>query len=344
VTDIPLSAMFSAAMLLALPWISKRERQALPVAALFFGLAVLAKGPVGLVLAAPLAVRWRNLLDWIHPRVSLVFLAVAAPWYILCYLANGATFVNDFFWKHNIGRFTSPELQHGQPWWFYVPVLVLLFLPWTPALAFMAGPLKDRKRDGRVVYLLLWTVWPLVFFSLSVNKLPGYILPAFPAMATLVAIGLSEVKRAAPWLAVSALLASVFPIAAPLVDIGGLSRTARPVFGIAWLFPLPLAAAAFLLDAYGKRLAAIACVACAATAGIVYMKVEMGRKAFARELWLTVAPHASDTCVGQLGRDWRYGLNYYSVTALPDCAAERRAFEIRQHGFKPPYIAPRPQP
>src|SRR5581483_3777145 len=92
VTDIPLSATFGAAMMLALPWIGKRDTRFLPLAAACFGLAVLAKGPVGIILAAPLAVRWRHLADWLHPRASMIFLAVAAPWYVLCYLANGAAF------------------------------------------------------------------------------------------------------------------------------------------------------------------------------------------------------------------------------------------------------------
>ena len=340
VTDIPLSATFSAAMLLAMPWISQRDKRLLPVAGLFLGFAVLAKGPVALVLAAPLALRWRNPLDWLHPRASLPFLAVAAPWYILCYAANGTIFIADFFLKHNIGRFISPELQHGQPWWFYLPVLAILFLPWTPLLAFAAQPI--RGRDPRVLYLLLWAVWPIVFFSLAVNKLPGYILPAFPAIAALVAVGLSGARRAAPWLAFSALLTTAFAITAPLVDIGGISRTAHLAFRVAWLFPIPFAAAAYLLDSRGKRLAAVACVACASTAGIVYLKLEMGQKTFARELWRQVAPHASETCVQRLGRDWRYGLNYYSVTPLPDCTLEQRRFEIRQVGNNPPSIAPSP--
>jgi hypothetical protein len=172
-----------------------------------------------------------------------------------------------------------------------------------------------------------------------VNKLPGYILPAFPAIAALTAIALPEARRAAPWLAVSALLTSAFAIAAPLVDIGGLSRTAHPVFRLVWLFPIPFAVAAYLLDSRGKRLAAIACVACASTAGIVYLKTEMERKTFARDLWLSVEPHAAETCMGNLGRDWRYGLNYYSVAPLPDCATERRPLEIRQSGGNAPTIS-----
>lgn len=338
VTDIPLSAAFSAAMLLALPWISKRETRLLPLSAALFGLAVLAKGPVALVLAAPLALRWRNLLDWLHPRVLLPFLVVAAPWYILCYRANGAAFVTDFFWKHNIGRFTSPELQHGQPFWFYLPVLAVLFLPWTPLL--ITSIRRRSPLTAPHAFLLLWSVWPLVFFSLSVNKLPGYILPAFPAVAAWIAIGLSELRSAAPWLCASALLSAAFVVVAPLVDIAGIAHGAQPSFHALDLFAFLPAAAAWLLDSRGKRLAAVTVVACGATVGIAAFKVELGRKSFARELWRQAAPHAAETCVGRLDRSWRYGLNYYSPAPLPDCSSDPRPYEIEQTGANPPAIVP----
>jgi 4-amino-4-deoxy-L-arabinose transferase-like glycosyltransferase len=335
VTDIPLSATFSAAMLLAIPWVSKRDTRLLPFAAALFGLAVLAKGPVGLILAAPLALRWRDLLDWLHLKVILPFLMVAGPWYVLCYVQNGATFLNDFFWKHNVGRFTSGELQHGQPWWFYVPTLMVLFVPWTPLLAIgFRGP---SVSDSRHSLLLLWAVWPLIFFSVSVNKLPGYILPSFPAIAALIAIGLAE-RYATAWLTVSALLTVAFAIAAPLVSIGGIAHGVHAIFHPIWLLPVPVAIITWFLDAHGKRLAAVAGIACAATAGIVYLKIEVGRSGFARELWVATKPHASQTCVRLLERSWRYGLNYYSVTPLPDCPKEERRFEIIQEGARPPMI------
>ncbi|MGA7237959.1 MAG: glycosyltransferase family 39 protein [Bryobacteraceae bacterium] len=341
VTDIPLSATFSAAMMLAIPWISKRDTRLLPLAGAFFALAVLAKGPVALILAAPLAVRWRDLPDWFRPKVILPFLLDATPWYAACYLRNGAIFLNDFFWKHNVGRFTSSELQHGQPWWFYLPALAVLFLPWSALLPIAFRSPQDG--DSRRPFLLLWALWPLVFFSLSVNKLPGYILPAFPAIAALIAIGLSEARRAAAWLAIGALLTAAFAIAAPLVDIGGLARGVHPVFQPIWLLPIPVAIAAWLLDVRRKRLAAVACVACAAAAGIVYMKLQIGRKAFARELWISAEPHISETCVTRLERSWRYGLNYYSVDPLPDCSAGERRFQIVQSGDNSPVIGNNPR-
>ncbi len=328
VTDIPLSVTFSAAMLLGVGWVAQRETRWLPLAGALFGLAVLAKGPVALVLAAPLALRWRDLADWFHPRVLLPFLVVAAPWYVMCYLRNGAQFFDEFIWKHNVGRFTSPELQHVQSWWFYIPAIAVLFLPWSGLLplAFRNG----RSTDARRRFLQLWAAWTFLFFSIAVNKLAGYVLPAFPAIAALVALWLAEVRQAKVWLAATALLLVAFPLVAPWVEISGLSRAIKPAFTPLWLVPLVFAAAAWILDAQARRLAAVACIACGAAAGIVYLKVEIGRKTFARGLWNDIAPRAAETCIANLDRNWRYGLNYYSVTPLPDCAAQPRPFEIHQ--------------
>lgn len=343
VTDIPLSASFAAAMLIAVSWVAKREIRWLPLAGALFGLAVLAKGPVALVLAAPLAVRPRELTDWLRPRVSGPFLLVAAPWYVLCYLRNGAAFLNDFFWKHNFGRFTSPELQHSQPFWFYAPVLAVLFVPWTPLI--LRYPWRLRESDLRVRFIALWALWPLVFFSISVNKLPGYILPAFPAIALLTAIGLSETRAAGAWLGFSGLLTAAFAAVAPWIDIGGVARGVHPAFTPILLVAPIAGLAAWLLDRNGKRLAAVACVACAATVGIADLKLQMAQKFFARELWREVEPRAAQTCVGHLDRSWRYGLNYYAspLPILPDCTAAERPLRVEQSGANVPRVLANPR-
>ena len=135
VTDIPLSAAFSAAMLLSLGWIERGERNWLPAAAALLGLAVLAKGLVPLVLAVPMALfAGRRLLDWFRPQVLAAFLVVALPWYVLAFLCNGPPFLNQFFWRHQVERFSSDALMHGQPFWFLIPVLVAALFPWIPAL------------------------------------------------------------------------------------------------------------------------------------------------------------------------------------------------------------------
>jgi 4-amino-4-deoxy-L-arabinose transferase-like glycosyltransferase len=339
VTDLPLSAAFSAAMLFALPWVVRRDQRLLPYAAVMLGLAVLAKGPAPLVLAAPLALAWRNFRDLLRVRVIVPFLLVALPWYALCYLRNGAAFLKEFFWLHNFQRFTTSSLQHVQPWWYYVPVLALLLLPWTalaPLAAIGAKPL-DRRR----LFLLLWTLWPLVFFSISVNKLSGYILPLLPALAALIALALNEMRNSAPWLAFTALLLVAYPIAAPLLATAvtsGLSRGPRPEFQPAWLAPVAIAALVWFLDSRGRRLAAVACIAASATVGMVYLKLEMGRAVFARSLWSRISLYSGNVCVGALDRNWRYGLNYYSTVPLPDCSQYPKPLRVIQQAGEPPEL------
>ena len=337
VPDLPMSAAFSAAMLLALPWIGGRDTRYLPVAAALLGLAVLAKGPVAVVLAAPLCLRFRDARDLARPRVVAPFLAVALPWYLLCYLRNGDVFLHDFFVVHNLGRFTSNALMHVQPWWFYLPVLAGLLLPWFPLL-----PLLGRRapyRDPRRLFLLAWVVCGMVFFMAATNKLPGYLLPLLPAAAALMGLALEEVPaaRAGPWLACCALLLVAFPIAArmlPAALAGGLLKAPLPAFHATWLPAGGVAAAVWLLESRARRLAAVLSIAAGAAAGTVYLKrtaaPELDRMVSARALWHEVSGRADAVCVDQVDRNWRYGLNYYSGTPLPECSAEPRPWWVRQ--------------
>ena len=84
-----------------------------------------------------------------------------------------------FFWEQHFERFTTASLAHGQPFWFYVPVLAAALMPWTPLLMLLAR--RALYGDARRRFLLLWLLFVLVFFSFSKNKLPGYLLPLAPA-------------------------------------------------------------------------------------------------------------------------------------------------------------------
>ena len=229
VTDLPLTAAFSAAMLLALPWIGKRDGRYLAASGASLGLAVLAKGLLPLVLAAPVALRLRWFRDLLRPRVVAPFLAIALPWYVLCYARNGAGFLHDFFVVQHFERFTAGGLAHVQPWWFYLPMLPALLLPWAPLLL-VAGQGRPW-REPRRLFLLLWAGFGLIFFSASTNKLPGYLLPLLPALAILMALGLERGRSASepgagtesragyirPLLAACALLLAAYVVVGPLL-------------------------------------------------------------------------------------------------------------------------------
>ena len=136
--------------------------------------------------------------------------------------------------------------------------LVAGLLPWTPLLGLMAR--RTVYRDGQRVFLAVWVLVVLVLFSISVNKLPGYILPLLPAAAALMALALDEVSDARVWLAACAALLVAFPITAqvlPAAVLNGLSRAPRPVFQAVWLAPAGVALLAWMLEARGKRVAAV---------------------------------------------------------------------------------------
>jgi 4-amino-4-deoxy-L-arabinose transferase-like glycosyltransferase len=335
VTDLPVTAAFSAAMLLALSWIGKRETRSLPTASAAMGVAVLAKGLLPLILAAPLALRIRWFRDLLRPSVLIPFFVIALPWYLLCYLRNGGVFLHDFILVHHVERFTQTGLQHVQPWWFYLPRLPALLLPWTPLLLALrprAAWAEERQR-----FLLVWIVFGLLFFSASTNKLPGYVLPLLPPLAILMALGLEQARRAGALLVACALLLAAYPIAAPLLPAAMAnlwSGAPRPAFHWTWLLPVLPAAAAWVLDAKSRRIAAVSAVAAAAAIAVAGLKWReasaIDRTATARELARDVARHPGDVCLEPIRRDWQYGLNYYTGTSLPECSADPRPFHVTQ--------------
>jgi len=203
-TDMPLAAAFAIALLAWYAWYESRRHFYLAVSYIFLALGTLAKGPVAPALAAVIiflfvAVKrdWRTIPRtlWI-PGIAL-YLAVMLPWYIAVQLRN-PEFFRFFILEHNLGRFSHDVYHHRQPFWFYLPVFLLAMMPWTLALILAVA---ERVRliwsegkeafsspeDSWPLFLLIWMLVPILFFSASQSKLPGYILPAVPAGALLVA-------------------------------------------------------------------------------------------------------------------------------------------------------------
>lgn len=349
VTDLPLTATFSAAMLLALPWVAKRDSRFLPAVSILLGVAVLAKSGVPIVLALPLL--WWSIRNRPLPYKRLAigaaaFLIVAIPWHVLCYLRNGSIFPYTLFVQHQLKRLTSGALQHVQPWWYYVPVFIGLLLPWSPLLLLAAR--NAGLRDPRRQFLLAWIVFGMVFFSIAPNKLPGYVLPLMPAMAALMALAVEEADRAHWWLVSCALLLVAIPIAAPMLPAAvanGLSRAPWPAFHWTWLLPVVVAAVVWWLDRGARRLAAVLSIAAGAAVGMIYLKrtaaPELDRVASARGLWREIAGHTHEVCVMNLKDAMRFGLNYYSELPLPDCKTDPRPLWITQTPGMAPEIVRR---
>jgi hypothetical protein len=150
----------------------------------------------------------------------LVFVVVAAPWYVAIGLVDPA-YLREFFLVHHLKRFASTgTTYHAGPWWYYGPALALIFLPWSAFLPVTLG-IAARRQDAAIRYCLCWAAIVVGFFSCSHGKLATYVLPALPPLAVLTAHafdGFESTARtrrfAAGGLVVLALvLAAVAPVA-----------------------------------------------------------------------------------------------------------------------------------
>lgn len=169
------------------------------------GLAVLTKGPVGVVLpglivAGFLLYRGKIWTMWgeVFPLKGLgLVLAISLPWYGLVIQQNGASYVNSFFGFHNVERFTSVVNDHGGPWYFHFLAVLVGFAPWSvflPAAIVYINPLKRRywqqqPRSSQFgVFALAWFLGVLGFFTIATTKYFSYVMPSVPAAAILVAL------------------------------------------------------------------------------------------------------------------------------------------------------------
>jgi len=212
-------------------------------------------------------------------------------------------------------------------------VFLAALLPWTPllALTFTRRSIQDRRR----LFLAAWVLTVLIAFSISINKLPGYILPAVPAAAALIAIRLDEVRSARWVLAACGILLIAFPIAGrllPAAVLSGLSQAPRLSFEPGWLVGPAAAILAWELERRGRRLAAVAAVAVTAGLCVTWLKSTaapvLDRSVSARVLWRQIEPRREEVCLGAIKRDWDYGLAYYAGARLPSCAVDPRQLEL----------------
>ena len=194
------------------------------------GLAMLTKGPVGLVLPAAaigLFLCWSGQLNRLRDRRLLwgllTFLLVMGPWYGWVGNDTRWEFLKGFFLKHNLDRFRTPMEGHGGPFFYYIAALFVGLLFWAcflgPALWSAYLEIRKQRPDdleknseikGRWLrswgnrfgnlnpslrFLVCWIGVYIIFFSCSRTKLPNYILPAYPAIALFLAHFLNQWRR-----------------------------------------------------------------------------------------------------------------------------------------------------
>ncbi|WP_158790689.1 glycosyltransferase family 39 protein [Granulicella sp. L60] len=219
-TDMQLAAPFCIGMLGWYAWYETGRKFWLFDLYFFGAAATLAKGPVApflalciILLFVGLRREWSVLRRTIWWPGVLLYLAMVLPWYIAVQKRN-PTFGRLFFIEHNLERFATNRYQHHQPFWYYIAVLLIGLMPWT-VLAIRAlvdsievsiAEWKVRHKPQRYLghtragdafpeFLVLWTLFPILFFSFSGSKLPGYILPSIPPLTILTADYLNRVRR-----------------------------------------------------------------------------------------------------------------------------------------------------
>lgn len=347
-TDLPLAVFFGLAVFLALPLL-RGQPDTTSIHARFLligaciGLGTLAKGLVPIALAIPFFWFLRN----VWRKWWLAFAAgalIALPWYVAVYLRNGYAFIEDFFIKHHVERLYSASLQHVQPWYYYFPVLLAGVFPWTPLLAFLFT--KTTVWDARRRFLTVIVVFGFIFFSISLNKLPGYLLPLLPALFTLLGAEFETrpvVQVSRWWLAPSACLIATIPVIVSILPAslanGRVSMAQIHITRTEWFYILlPLAAVALARRSWAGAIL----VLCVVLAGI-YLKLQtlsvMDQNVSARGLWREIRDQSTGLCDGGTNREWLYGIEFYRGAAIPYCGDGRGfTYEIHSQGHAKPIV------
>lgn len=244
------------------------------------GCAFLTKGFLVFVIAglaiAPYLLIRRSVVKFLKwswvPLISMA--AVVLPWSLA--VAQRSHFWNHFFWTENVQRFLEPnQTQHLEPWWFYIPVLLLATLPWAATIPASVSGLRRSStiETNRLrLFAICWLVGPFLFFSYSSGKLMPYILPCLPPIALLLAIGLlaAEPSRRATLLSLASIVsigfglilmtAVVFLVKSDLAIIAALNNPKLQIGGLilgcfGWIAS---ATASYFLRDQKRRLAAFA--------------------------------------------------------------------------------------
>jgi 4-amino-4-deoxy-L-arabinose transferase-like glycosyltransferase len=359
-TDMQLAAPFCIGMLGWYAWYETGKKFWLFDLYFFGAAATLAKGPIAPFLAlsviflfVALRREWSVLRRTIWIPGVLLYLIMVLPWYIAVQHAN-PSFVREFFLEHNLQRLTTDRYKHHQPIFYYLVVLLIGLMPWTVmAIRALVEALKDsiaewkvrinprrylgfqRTGDAFPEFLVLWALVPILFFTFSESKLPGYILPSLPPLTILTGDYLNRVRRiglprwllwshaalcgllvfvlvlapqhmvyntlvpSAGWLTAAAIAAILIAIGVvKLIRYGGIAQVRN-----ATLIPV-LAILIFLLGFHGKEL-----------------DLQYSARPLAREMQQQ-APNIRPVAVQDVKRDMIYGLAFYRNQPLINYEAD----------------------
>lgn len=346
--DMALAAAFGVGMLGWWAWHETEKKIHLAAFFGFMALGTLAKGPVAPFLACiviviyAFAVRdWRVAFKTIWLPGILLFCLLALPWYFAVQVRN-PQFFREFILEHNLGRFSKNIYHHTQPFWYYLPVTALALAPWIVFVtAAFVGSVRpwwikrlsavqiESKLEYRLgIFLSCWLIVPVAFFSISQSKLPGYILPAIPAGALLLADYLrhrleqNDAQPVSTWLAILHALFASAPIVpalliAYLVTLHRLPGGKPMTIALAIAFVLCAGIALTLVRKNGLRMLrfvtlipVVLAVGAVLKLGSGAIDASLSARPLAEEI-SAVELHPMPLAVYHVRRELEYGLTFY---------------------------------
>ena len=207
---------------------TKNQNRRIYTAAIYAGLGFLAKGPVAVVIPFGVSLIYclmqRQFRLWLKMVFNLpailIFIAIALPWYVLEYLDQGMIFIQDFFLKHNLERFSRTFEGHSGSLIYYIPVIIIGTLPHCGLLFALIRQARSLLKQDVYRFCFVWVGFVLILFSFGSTKLPHYILSAFPPLFILYGGVYERLARLRSYLAPAAAFLGIFmilPLAIPLV-------------------------------------------------------------------------------------------------------------------------------
>jgi 4-amino-4-deoxy-L-arabinose transferase-like glycosyltransferase len=346
--DMALASTFTVGMLAWWAWQETAKRTYLALFYAFLALGTLAKGPVAPVLGAVVILLYaaiardlRSAMKTLWLPGILVFCVIALPWYLAVQVRN-PQFFREFILEHNVARFSTNLYHHIEPFWYYLPVALLALVPWTVfvAVALVQSirtwwaekksiPVAESDLNLQFsVFACCWLIAPIVFFSLSQSKLPGYILPALPAAALLLGgylrqhLNHVDGESVPRWLALlHAMVAAVWIVPALLIAYLTTQHrfpAGQPfLVGLAMAFVLAAAIAVTLTSRLGLRMLrfvtlipVVLSVAAVLKLGSASLDQTLSARALALEI-ASMQTHPLPLAVNRVPREIEYGLTFY---------------------------------
>lgn len=201
--DLLVATGMSVTIFALADFVLTNNRRSLFIGYIACALAFLSKGLIGILLPGFVLLPWiiatgqyKRILPTLNPIAIVLFAAIALPWVVLVQ-QKYPQFVHYFFIEQQFDRFNSSGFNNKQPWYFYIAILLGSFLFWLVYLRAKWSWQQTKTTLGPQLHWLMvwWSIAMIVFFSIPQSKLAGYILPAVPPLAILLATGIEQIKQ-----------------------------------------------------------------------------------------------------------------------------------------------------